>query len=98
MDVQEEALLAGNAPNKTPNWGEEPENLWGTINTEFNGIEFRGKVKSEAGNYVGFYENVYNAMIGEAELEVKPEQARNVIRVIELAMQSHKEKCRIEFS
>ena len=59
---------------------------------------FRGKVKSEAGNYVGFYENVYKAIIGEAELEVKPEQARNVIRVIELAMQSHKERCRIEFS
>ena len=98
MDVQEEALLAGNAPNKTTNWGEEPENLWGTLNTEFNGIEFRGKVKSEAGNYVGFYENVYKAIIGEAELEVKPEQARNVIRVIELAMQSHKERCRIEFS
>lgn len=98
MDVQEEALLAGNAPNKTANWGEEPESLWGTMNTEFNGIEFRGKVKSEAGNYVGFYENVYSAMVGEAELEVKPEQARNVIRVIELAMQSHKEKCRIEFT
>ena len=98
MDVQEEALLAGNAPNKALNWGEEPENLWGIINTEFNGIEFRGKVKSEVGNYIGFYENVYNALIGEAELEVKPEQARNVIRVIELAMQSHDEKCRIEFS
>ena len=59
---------------------------------------------SEAGitandlDYVGFYENVYKAIIGEAELEVKPEQARNVIRVIELAMQSHKERCRIEFS
>ena len=97
MDVQEEALLAGLAPGKIPNWGEEPETLWGTINTEFNGIEFRGKVKSEKGNYPGFYENVYKALIGEEELAVKPEQARNTIKLIELAMQSNKEKRTINF-
>ena len=98
MDVQEEALLAGNTPNGSLNWGEEPESLWGTLNTEFNGIEFRGKVKSERGNYVGFYENVYKAIIGEEELAVKPGQARNTIRIIELSMQSHEEKRTIEFS
>ena len=97
MDVQEEALLAGLAPGKIPNWGEEPETLWGIINTEFNGIEFRGKVKSERGNYPGFYENVYKALIGEEELAVKPEQARNTIKLIELAMQSNKEKRTINF-
>jgi predicted dehydrogenase len=98
MDVQEEALIAGLAPNKLLNWGEEPENLWGTINTEFNGIEFRGKVKSETGNYVDYYENVYKAILGEEELAVKPEQARNTIRVIELAMQSNQEKRTIEYN
>jgi predicted dehydrogenase len=98
MDVQEEALLAGQAPGNSANWGEEPESLWGILNTEFNGIEFRGKVKSEKGNYPGFYENVYKTIIGEAEFEVKPEQARNTIRIIELAMQSNKEKRTIEFS
>lgn len=98
MDVQEEALIEGHAPNKTSNWGQEPENLWGTINTEYNGIELRGKIKSENGNYAGFYENVYNAIIGEEELTVKPEQAKNTIRIIELAMQSNEEKRRIEFS
>jgi predicted dehydrogenase len=98
MDVQEEALIAGLAPNKSLNWGEEPESLWGTINTEFNGIEFRGKVKSEKGNYVGFYENVYKTILGEEELAVKSEQARNTIRVIELAMQSNQEKRTIEYS
>ena len=98
MDVQEEALIAGLSPNKSLNWGEEPESLWGTINTEFNGIEFRGKVKSEKGNYVGFYENVYKAILGEEELAVKPEQARNTIRIIEIAMQSNQEKRTIEYS
>ena len=98
MDVQEEALISGLAPNKSLNWGEEPESLWGTINTEFNGLEFRGKVKSEKGNYVGFYENVCKAILGEEELAVKPEEARNTIRVIELAMQSNKEKRTIKYS
>ena len=79
------------------NWGEEPESIWGTINTEFNGVEFKGKVKSERGNYVGFYENVYRAILGEEELTVKPEQARNTIRIIELAMQSNEEKRTIPF-
>lgn len=98
MDVQEEALIAGNAPNKSLTWGEEPESLWGTMNTECNGIEFRGKVKSEKGNYTGYYENVYKAIIGEEELTVKPEQAKNTIRVIELAMQSNKEKRTLDFN
>jgi len=97
MDVQEEALLAGATQGNTLNWGEEPENLWGTINTEFNGVAFRGKVKSERGNYVAFYENVYKALIGEEELAVKAGQARNTIKIIELAMQSNKEKRTIDF-
>ena len=98
LDVQEETLNAGIFPGKISNWGEEPENIWGTINTEFNGVEFRGKVKSEAGNYMAFYQNVYKAIIGEEELIVKPEQARNMIRVIELAMQSNDEKRTLEFN
>ncbi len=84
MDVQEEALIAGLAPNKSLNWGEEPESLWGTINTEFNGLEFQGKVKCERGYYVGFYENVCKAILGEEELAVTPEEARHTIRVIEI--------------
>jgi predicted dehydrogenase len=92
IDVQEEALLAGNPPDKTANWGMEPEEIWGIINTDVNGVEFRGKVKSEAGDYRGFYQNIYKTLIGEEELAVKPEQARNTIRIVELAMQSNEEK------
>jgi len=98
LDVQEETLNAGIFPGTAVNWGEEPENIWGTINTECNGVEFRGKVRSEKGDYVAFYQNVYKALIGEEELIVKPEQARDMIRVIELAMQSNEEKRTIEFS
>lgn len=88
IDVQEEALLAGQLPTNTANWGAEPENIWGIINTEANGLEFRGKVKSENGDYRGFYQNVYNALTGVEPLAVMAGHSRNIIRVIEIAMQS----------
>jgi scyllo-inositol 2-dehydrogenase (NADP+) len=97
LDVQEEALNSGLSPLNHPNWGEEPEANWGTINTEYKGVEFRGKVKSAAGNYVAYYENVYQAILGKEELKVKAEDGLNVIRVIERARQSNAEKRRVNF-
>ncbi len=97
MDVQEEALDAGLLPN-TSNWGEEPEAIWGMLNTEFNSVDFRGKVKSEKGDYVAYYQNVYKALVGEEDLIVQPDQAKNTIKVIELAMKSHAEKCTLPFN
>lgn len=98
MDVQEEALKAGLTPLDTPDWGKEPENIWGKINTEYKGMHLVGKIESEVGDYRGFYENVYKAIIGEEELIVKPEHGRNTIKLIELATQSSKEKRTITVS
>lgn len=97
MDVQEAALKAGLSPAANADWGIEPEALWGRLDTDYNGLRLVGKVQSEPGNYRGFYENVYKAIRGEEELVVKPEQARNTIRVIELAMQSSEEKRTLSF-
>ncbi|MHC2992135.1 oxidoreductase, partial [Pontibacter sp. HJ8] len=94
---QEAALKAGISPAASPDWGIEPEALWGRLDTDYNGLRLVGKVQSETGDYRGFYENVYKAIRGEEELVVKPEQARNTIRVIELAMQSSKEKRTLSF-
>ena len=92
MDVQEAALKKGLSPALVPEWGVEPESLWGSLDTEYKGLRFVGKIQSEVGDYRGFYENVYRAILGQEELTVKPEQARNTIRIIELAMQSSAEK------
>ncbi|WP_066838262.1 oxidoreductase [Rufibacter ruber] len=97
LDVQEEALKAGKSPEGAPAWGVEPEHLWGHLNTDFQGLPFKGRVESEAGDYRGFYENVRDALLGEKELNVQPEQARDVIRVIELAERSSNEKRRFSF-
>ncbi|ALI98385.1 oxidoreductase [Rufibacter tibetensis] len=98
MDVQEKALNDGMLPHLTSDWGVEPESIWGHLNTEHQGLHFIGKVESETGHYRSFYENVYQTITGEAELVVKPEQAREVISVVELIMQSSQEKRTISYS
>ncbi len=87
IDPQEEMLKQGGNPSM-PNWGKEPEDQWGILNTEINGLHVRGKVETVAGNYAAFYDNIYDVLRNRAELEVSPEQALNVIHLIEAAMES----------
>lgn len=94
VDVQEEALKNGRKPKDDPDWGKEPKSIWGKLNT----LDEEKPVQSEPGNYTRFYRNVYNSILGKEDLLVKPEEARDVIKVIELAMQSNKERCRIKFN
>ncbi|MDD7795712.1 Gfo/Idh/MocA family oxidoreductase [Clostridium sp. 'White wine YQ'] len=98
MDVQEGNLRKDLIPKYTEEWGKESQELWGTLNTELNGLNFRGKVESENGDYRALYENVYKAIIGEEELIVKPQEARNTIRIIELAEESNNKKAWVKFS
>jgi predicted dehydrogenase len=86
LDPQEEALKQGRIPGG-PGWGEEPESVWGTV-ARCNGNTTREKYRTLAGDYPGYYTNVYRAITGQEELAVKPEESRNVIRLIELAEQS----------
>lgn len=97
LDDQEADLNEAVKSLSDEDWGKEPEELWGTLNTIYNGEEYRGKVESEKGNYPAFYENIYNAIINDQELMVKPQQARNTIRIIELAMKSNDERRTVYF-
>jgi len=90
LDPQEDALKQGGSPSQ-PNWGTESTELWGTL-TRCNGSLTRAKYPTLAGRYPEYYNNVYRATTGQEELAVKPEQARDVIRFIELAQQSSVEK------
>ena len=97
IDPQEGALKRGLTPTE-PDWGEEPRELWGTINTQIGGLHVEGKVETIAGRYQAYYQNVVDAIAGRAELEVKPEEARETIRIIELALQSNEQKCTLPLS
>lgn len=92
IDPQEEALKRGESPRGNAEWGVEPTDIWGKLNVldgENDDISF---VESERGNYPAFYRNVRDAVWGTEALLVKPEEARNVIRIIELAEKSWNER------
>jgi len=88
VDPQEELLRAGKTPKDIANWGEEPEAIWGTLHSG----EKRIKIPSKKGNYPGYYENVRDAIWGREALAVLPEQAKDVIEILELGLKSHAER------
>ena len=93
-DPQEALLRKGVLPN-SPDWGRESEDIHGLLHTEIDGKIIREKYPSLAGDYGGFYRDLFNTIRkGEAQ-KVKPEHGYNVIRLIELATESNKKKCRL---
>src|SRR6266478_9534178 len=97
FDPQEEALKRGLVPSET-NWGKEPKDQWGSLLTQVSGLNLERQIETLAGCYQAFYENVVDAISGRAELAVKPEEARNTIRIIELAIESSQQKRAVPFS
>ena len=95
LDPQEPALAAGaTVPpvGDSREWLAEPETAWGTLVLAPNPAEpgnlTRTTVKTELGDYRGYYANVRDAILGAAPLEVKPEDGWRVIRLLELARES----------
>jgi hypothetical protein len=78
-------------------FGEEPEEIWGELETvdkkldcqEKKGEYWVGKVKPENKGIWQYYEDVFRAVRGEMEQVVKSETSLWGIRVIELARESH---------
>jgi predicted dehydrogenase len=94
LDPQEAALQAGSLP-VGPSWGAEPRQDWGILNTEIAGTALRCAVETERGNYPAYYSNIYDAILGRAELLVTPAQACDVLRIIEAAIQSSQTGSRV---
>jgi predicted dehydrogenase len=97
LDPQEEALKKGHTPSE-PGWGKEPRELWGKLNAEINGLHVEQQVETLCGCYQVFYQNMVDAIAGRTELAVKPEEAMNTIRIIELAKLSNQRKCSLSAS
>jgi len=90
-DVQETDLQAGLDPG-TPGWGTEPEEAAGLLHTEKNGQVIRQKITSLTGNYLDYYEAVFQALRQDQAGPVAVEEATDVIRIIEAAHKSNAEK------
>jgi predicted dehydrogenase len=97
MDPQEPRLRSGDVPEGKDwgaDWGEEPEATWGTLSLVG---EASTKVKTDRGDYRGFYANVRDAIDKKTPLEVTPQQALRTMRAVLLAHKSSREKRTVQW-
>ena len=97
LDPQEDALVRGETPRNS-GWGLEPKERWGTLALSQDGAITRAQIATEAGDYRRYYENVRDAIVSGAPLDVTPEQALTVMRLLELARQSSRERRTLDFT
>jgi len=91
LDVQEQNLKEGILPGN-PMLGKDVEENFGLLHTLIDNEVVRKKLETVNGNYMAYFENVYQAIIGKEELKVKPEDGKLIIEVIEKVIQSNLEK------
>ncbi len=91
VDPQEGNLRRGHIPTETA-WGAEPEENWGLLTQVKDGVTTQRRVPSENCDYRDFYINLLDATLGKVPLAVTPEWALTVMRLLELARQSSKER------
>jgi scyllo-inositol 2-dehydrogenase (NADP+) len=97
MDPQEARLRGENSPDGLDwgaDWGVEEQQLWGTLSLVG---EPSVKVKTERGDYRGFYANVRDAIEKKAALDVTPEQALRTMRAVMLAQKSSRERRTVDW-
>ncbi len=91
IDPQEDLLRSGHLPN-VKDWAKEPESEWGKLTYERDGLRFSGKIETIPGNYPAFYNNLYEVIRNGKELIVRPEEAVEVVRILEACLKSNREK------
>ena len=97
MDPQEEALRAGMRPSVTAGaqaWGRDEEALWGSLNTEVDGLVVQGKIETLPGSYPSFYEDLLAALraVPGAAPPVDPQDAWQTATILEAALRSSEQK------
>jgi len=88
VDPQEAALKSGRTPDE-PNWDTEPSELYGKLTTP----EGTRAIPTIPSSFTHYYDNVRDAILGKAQLAVTAEQALEVMRGLELAVASSRERC-----
>ncbi len=89
IDPQEDQIKSGMSFDD-PAYGLEPESAWGelTLCGDARIPCASRRIPTPRSDYRGFYANVRDALLGKAELAVRPEQAWRTTRLIELARES----------
>jgi scyllo-inositol 2-dehydrogenase (NADP+) len=95
IDPQEQALKDKKVPG-TSGWGAEPEALWGKVNTSVEGKHVEGPFETIPGDYLSFYNNVFAVLREGQPLAVKPQEARDVIQLIEACQKSSRTRSAVK--
>ena len=90
-DIQEGELQAGKIPG-SKDWGAEPDKEKGLLHTEKDGKIIREQVPTLNGDYMEYYEGIYQALRNNGLVPVTGTEGMDVIRVIETALKSNREK------
>ncbi|MGC9292520.1 MAG: oxidoreductase [Acidobacteriaceae bacterium] len=90
MDVQEDQLKTGTRPGD-PDYGMEPTENAARLSIVGPGGKVTTPLPTLRGNYPAYYVGVRRAMEESAPVPVRAEDARDTIRVLELAIRSHQE-------
>ncbi|MCB0475785.1 MAG: Gfo/Idh/MocA family oxidoreductase [Flavobacteriaceae bacterium] len=91
-DVQEKDLQRGIKPGSL-NYGVEPDCESGLLHTEKNGHIVKEYIPTFTGNYMNYYNAVYDAIRNNGPVPVSAEDGMLVIKLIEAALQSNRERC-----
>ncbi|WP_449061323.1 Gfo/Idh/MocA family oxidoreductase [Planomonospora algeriensis] len=83
LDVQEDRLRAGLTPD-SPGFVDDPEERWGMLGTD----EAGRRIRTEPGDYLGFYRSVVSALREDAPPPVDPEEVVAALTVLEAARRS----------
>ena len=81
------------------NWGQEDPAFYGKLISVNGEEENREKtIETINGNYMAFYDSVYESLIKNNPPAITAEQGRNVIFIIEKAFESDRDKCVIRIN
>ena len=94
--MQEEALNESKLP-VGDDWGLEPESEKGFLHAEKNGQIIKEYITSPKGAYNDYFTELYKAIREGAPSPVSAEDGLNVIRIIEAAFESSRQKRVIEW-
>src|SRR5262249_41818478 len=89
LDPQEAALKEGRRPGTTPDWGTEPESLWGRVGSGESPLTGGGRpVATLPGDYPAYYAGVAAALRDGAPHPVTALEAAAPLDVLQAARRS----------
>ena len=90
-DMQEQQLLGGAVPS-LQSWCPAPAGPDGILHTEINGEVIRKETKSDPGNYMGLFDDLYKSLTGQGPNPVPPQDGLKTVKIIEAGFRSQRER------